>query len=493
MSSAPALTAVGRPQPNSVEAERAVLGAVMLEGAGSLRDLDELAIDDLMTPAHREILAAMRDLRARGVAVDLVTLEVEMRARGQLGRLDGGAAYLSALPGDAPCANLEHHVAIVRDLAARRRLIAAGADLASRAHGGDDPAEIIDETRAQLARIGSGRADVEIATISEITAAETEPLPPTISSGIGPLDAQLGGGLYGESIYVLPGPTGRGKSALAIQIASHVSTSTPVVVISTELRARQLVARVAAPILGRPWLELWRRLHLERDAITKALAGRRLVVVDGAIRRDVAPRQIADRVAQRMGERPLLVVDYLQDLTRRRGSALDDRRLAVAAQSDEIRQWALDTGGTAVIVSSAARTWGDSNGGDRQIRDYAHAAKESGDVDADAAAIIAVDIEPCPAGGVTTATLRVAKSRYHTPGEVRLEYLGALGLFRVPAGPVLTPLEREVIAAIKKGADSRNTIAKATGGARAKVLGAVASLIGRGVLTAGLELAEEAL
>ena len=470
-----------------------MLGAPLLEGAGALRDLDELTVDHFFLPVHREILEAMRAVRARGVAVDVLTLGEEMRTRDQIQRMEGGLTYLLSLQSAAPLGNLTHHVGILSDLAARRRLALAGADLAARAHRGDDPGEIIEETRSQLGRIASGRADVEIATVSEIAAAETKPLPPTISCGIGPLDAQLGGGLYGESIYVLPGPTGRGKSALAIQIASHVSTSTPVVVISTELRARQLVARVVAPILGRPWLELWRRLHLERDAITKALAGRRLVVVDGAVRRDVAPRQIADRVAQRMGERPLLVVDYLQDLTRRSGSALDDRRLAVAAMSDEIRQWALDTGGTAVIVSSAARTWGDSNGGDRQIRDYAHSAKESGDVDADAAAIIAVDIEPCPAGGVTSATLRVAKSRYHTPGEVRLEYLGALGLFRVPAGPVLTPLEREVIAAIRKGANSRNAIAKATGGKRATVLGAVSALVGRGVLTAGLELAEETL
>jgi replicative DNA helicase len=490
LSEAPALAVVGRPHPSSIEAERACLGAVMIEGAGALRDLDELAIDDLMTPAHREILAAMRDLRGRGVAVDLVTLEAEMRARGQMGRLDGGATYLVALAGDAPCANLKHHVGIVRDLAARRRLIAAGADLASRAHGGDDPGAIIDETRAQLARIGSGRADVEIATASEIAAAETEPLPPTISTGIGPLDAQLGGGLYGESIYVFPGATGRGKSGLVLQIGGHVSKTVPVLVISTELRARQIVARIAAQILGRAWLDLWKNLHHEQEAVREALADRRLVVVDGAIRRDIAPRQIADRVAQRTGQRPLMIVDYLQDLTRRRGSALDDRRLAVAATSDEIRQWALDTGGTALIVSSAARTWGDSTGGDRQLRDYAHSAKESGDVDADAAAIVAVDVEPCPPGGVTTATLRVAKSRYFTPGEVRLEYVGAMGLFRVPTGPVLTPLEREVVAAIKKGADSRNTIAKATGGGRAKVLGAVAALIGRGVLTDDLELAE---
>ena len=292
---------------------------------------------------------------------------------------------------------------------------------------------------------------------------------------------------------MLPGPTGRGKSALAIQIASHVSTSTPVVVISTELRARQLVARVVAPILGRPWLEPGGACTWNVTRSQRPLPG---VAWSSSTARSVETwpqgrSPIASPSEWGSARCSSSTICKTSPAGADRRSTI--RRLAVAAMSDEIRQWALDTGGTAVIVSSAARTWGDSNGGDRQIRDYAHSAKESGDVDADAAAIIAVDIEPCPAGGVTSATLRVAKSRYHTPGEVRLEYLGALGLFRVPAGPVLTPLEREVIAAIRKGANSRNAIAKATGGKRATVLGAVSALVGRGVLTAGLELAEETL
>jgi replicative DNA helicase len=492
MSSAPALTAVGRPQPSSIEAERACLGAVMLEGAGALRDLDELAIDDLLMPAHREILAAMRDLRARGSAVDVVTLVDELRTRGVLGKLEGGQLYISGLPSAAPVGNLAHHVAIVRDLAARRRLIASGYDLASRAHGGDDPAEIIDETRAQLARIGSGRADVEIRTVSEIALSVTEPLPDPISTGLSDLNTQLGGGFFPESEYAMPGPTGRGKTALAAQISMHVSLTQPVVYLTTELRAPQIVARVVAPILGRPWVTIWRQLHLERDAIARALADRKLIVVDGTRQRDLDPRRVADAAAQRFGRAPLLVIDYLQDLTRRRGSALDDRRLAVAAMSDVIRQWAVDTQGTALVVSSAARTWSTSDA-DRSTRDYASSTKESGDVDSDAAGIIFVDIEPCPPGGVATATLRVAKSRYFTPGEVRLEYVGALGLFRVPTGPALTPMEAAILAAVRAGAKTRTAIATEVGFRKAAVVKSIKDLVGRGVLNADLTLAEGGL
>jgi replicative DNA helicase len=336
------------------------------------------------------------------------------------------------------------------------------------------------EERARLVATG-------LMTVSEIALSETDPLPDPISTGLADLDIQLGGGFYPESEYVFPGPTGRGKSSLAAQIASAVSLFMPVVTITTELRARQMVARVAAPIMGRPWVQIWRHLHLEREAIARALSDRNLIIVDGTKQRDLDPRRIADQVAQRFGRAPMLVIDYLQDLTRRRGSALDDRRLAVAAMSDEIRQVVVDMSTTALVVSSAARSWSATDS-DRSTRDYASASKESGDVDSDAAGIIFVDIEPCPPGGTTTATLRVAKSRYYTPGEVRLQYEGALGIFRPAPGGILTPFEHEILAQVRAGKDTRSAIAKEIGGRRATVLTAIGSLVNRGVLTSDLTL-----
>src|SRR5215831_18510557 len=83
------------------------------------------------------------------------------------------------------------------------------------------------------------------------------PLPPALTTGLRELDRALGGGLRMESIGVLAGPTGRGKTGLAIQIARHVAAIQPVLYMTSELSARQVLARFAAQGLRRPWAAIY--------------------------------------------------------------------------------------------------------------------------------------------------------------------------------------------------------------------------------------------
>jgi replicative DNA helicase len=318
-------------------------------------------------------------------------------------------------------------------------------------------------------------------TIAEVLEREPDELPPPMSTGLDELNLALGGGIYGESLYLVAAPTGRGKSSLAYQIARHVSLDHEVTILTTELRARQVVCRLAAQTLGRSWLELWRQF--DREAMTNALSGHRIRIVDATASRDLSIREA-------IGGAELAVVDYIQDVARRR----DDRREmrhVVAAASDEIRMWALETGGAALVVSSAARTWGDSRAAaERVTRDYASAGKEAGELESDASAVIAVDIEPCPLGGVAPAILRIGKGRYSTAGEIRLEYVGALGLFRTPTGPVLSEFEAEVLDATGRGVRTGAAIARELGCRKDKALRVLRDLVKRRVLTPDFSLAE---
>ncbi len=505
MSAVPHIVAAQEPAirtpPHNIDAERSLLGSVFIKPAAFDQVAACVQVDDLFMPTNRLVFEAMLAVRNRQQPIDVITVGDELRTRDALARLDGGEAYLLALANAVPTAeNVLHYARIVREKAAQRRLIAICADVGVRAHQQEDAAIVIEDARRSLAQIQSRTTDWDIPTIAEVAAAQTEPLPDPISTGLAALDAQLGGGLFTESVYPMPGPTGRGKSGLALQIASHASLTMPVLYIGTELKPRQVQARVVAQILGRPWLELWRQAHVERDPIQSALEDRRLFVVDGAARRDASPCQLADRIAQRTGQVPLLVVDYLQKLARRRADGPDGYRFTVAAISDEIGMWTCDTGGTALVISSAANSWGDSAAGEREIRDFAASTKESGDVGFDAAALLFVDTGVCPPGGVTKATIKVAKNRYYTSGKIELEFDGAIGLFRpistgqtTPGSAVLTDLEQKILDAVKSGKfGTKTAIVDEVGGKRAEAFSAIKKLIERRVLTEDLRLGEEA-
>ena len=99
--------------PQNVEAEQAVLGAILIENDAILKAVEVLHEDDLYRDAHRAIFRAMLELNGRGEAIDLVTLTEYLKAQDKLEKV-GGAAYLAQLTEIIPtAANIRHHAGIV--------------------------------------------------------------------------------------------------------------------------------------------------------------------------------------------------------------------------------------------------------------------------------------------------------------------------------------------------------------------------------------------
>lgn len=300
------------------------------------------------------------------------------------------------------------------------------------------------------------------------------PQPPIISTGLSQLDELLGGGLESGSTYGLCAGTGHGKTGLAIRIASDISRHRSVVYFTSELPERQVLARVAAQVLRRPWREL-NRLTPEGGVslIRGALEGLRLRVIE--LRGGTDITGFLSRIADVDGEAPLLFLDYLQHAARRGNP--DDRRLAVAALSDTFASWARDVKSTAFIVSSVARAQyvRDEN---RPASGYVGSAKESGDIEFDASAIMFLDtvVDGVAPGAKTTARLHLAKSRFGTTGTIGLSFDGAIGLFTSDAAGAMTTGQREVIDAIRDGATTAADVAREVGRRKSDVLATIAVL-----------------
>src|SRR5581483_5424147 len=132
-----------REAPHSLEAERSVLGAVLIKPTALELVSAQLSGDDFFLPAHREIFDAMQALARRREPIDHVVLVNELRVRGSLPRLEGGEAYILELAAAVPTAeNADHYARIVREKADARGVLAAAADAMSQAYGGASAADL---------------------------------------------------------------------------------------------------------------------------------------------------------------------------------------------------------------------------------------------------------------------------------------------------------------------------------------------------------------
>ncbi len=302
----------------------------------------------------------------------------------------------------------------------------------------------------------------------------SKPLPSPILTPFSPLNDLLGGGLRG--VNVLAGPTGRGKSGLALHVARVTARTLPVCYFSTELSDRQALARIAAQELGRPWRPLYEGSAPTGIVVAHAMEPLKLRVV---VIRSVTELLDALRgIEEFEGQPPFVVLDYLQGLAR---NPDEDRRLAVGAVSDGITTWSRTTGGVVLAVSSIARA-SYFNTDTKGAADFVNAAKESGDIEFDASSVLFLDVAAPPLGGKSEGRLHVSKSRFGTVGTVGVIFDGPTGTFEEDAEGGLSIDQRAVLDAINEGAKTQDEIAKAAGVRKAKVGPALRALQDRGLI-----------
>ncbi|MFN7162841.1 MAG: DnaB-like helicase N-terminal domain-containing protein, partial [Fimbriimonadales bacterium] len=119
----------GTIQPHSTEAEMSVLGSVMLDRDALEKVAELLQVDDFYHPAHRVVCEVVYSLYERNIAVDLLTVQEELRRRGQLEEVGGLPALVNIIESVPTAANAEYYARIVQEKAVLRRLLRAAHEI----------------------------------------------------------------------------------------------------------------------------------------------------------------------------------------------------------------------------------------------------------------------------------------------------------------------------------------------------------------------------
>ena len=246
-----------RTPPHSTEAERSVLGAMLLNPDAVAAAVEILGedLDTFYVEAHRHVYEAVLELFRRNIPVDPTTLVEQLN---RLEALDaaGGPAYIADLAGAVPTsANVEHYARIVLDAALLRRLIAACTQVVGEAyHAEGDVDTLLDNAEAQIFAIAERKQFNPIYKVSTLLEAGIHRIEAQIrsstgitgvASGIPELDNLLSG-FQPSDMVVLAARPSVGKTALALNIAAHVANhlNRGVLMFTIEMSKEQLVQRL---------------------------------------------------------------------------------------------------------------------------------------------------------------------------------------------------------------------------------------------------------
>ena len=320
-------TVLERPLPHNIEAERSILGAVMLDNHALNAAVEKLRSEDFFLPQHRKIFEQMIQLGEKQQAIDTITLMEDLTRSGHL-ESAGGIAYLSQLADGLPrVTNVEHYARIVKEKAVLRSLIHSASAIQEQAlAAGDDADVILDRAESAIFQIAEDRVRAGLIGVKELVRENFERLERIFSegrriTGLGTgytdLDNQTAG-LQPSELIILAARPSMGKTALALNIAENVALrkSEPVAIFSLEMSKESLLLRMLASE-ARVDAHKFRTGHMNRDdwgKITGALSslGEAPLWIDDSASSTVLEMGAKARRLKRDRGLSLMIVDDLQ-------------------------------------------------------------------------------------------------------------------------------------------------------------------------------------
>jgi replicative DNA helicase len=425
--------------PANVEAERSILGAILLDNLAYNEAAEHLKAEDFSLDSHRRIFTRMVDLSESSRPIDMITLVEELDRRKELEAI-GDVGYISGLVDGVPDRpSIEHYIKIVRDKALLRGLIhAASAAIARASEQGDPAEEILNDAEAAIFQLSEKRIGRGFMGVQDIVKESFGSVDALLQRGqritglathYTDLDEMTSGFQRSDLIIIAARPS-MGKTAFAMNVAENASIEDQKVVgmFSLEMSREALLLRLLCS-RARVDSHKMRTGSLWRDDMTKVVHAMEQLA-QAPIFIDDTPgislsemRAKARRLQQAQGKLDLIIVDYLQ-LMSGGGRRYENRTQEVSAISRGLKALAKELAVPVIALSQLSRA-PESRGGDHrpQLSDL----RESGSIEQDADVVAFIFREevykqddPDLQG---KAELIIAKQRNGPTGRVNLAFL----------------------------------------------------------------------
>ncbi len=427
--------------PNSLEAEQALLGCVLLDNDAQMEIFSKVDVEDFYSEAHKNIYDSMIKIYNKSIPVDFVTLTNQLEVDKKL-EVIGGIDYISFLTNVVPSsANYTYYLNIVKNSSVRRHLISSAQEIITNAFDSEDGAsamqaaekKIFDlsqkDTQSELEHVGKpgGTLANVLKQLSEL--AENKGKMRGIPTGYKDFDA-ITNGLQKSDLILLAARPGVGKTSFAMNIAVNaaVNENKKVAIFALEMSREQLMQRALSSLAkvnlahvlrgsmdGEEWKRIW--------TAEKKLAQSGIYVDDSSM---ITPFEIISKCRKlKMTEGlDLIVIDYLQLMTMGKATR-DSRNQEVSDITRTLKIAAKELNVPIILLSQLSRAVEIREDHRPVLSDL----RDSGSIEQDADIVLFLynpekynDVQTEDEPG--TVYLLISKHRSGSTGEVKLKWVG---------------------------------------------------------------------
>ena len=313
--------------PQSVEAEEAVLGAILVNPLSLGRIVETLKPESFYKPAHRLIYAAALEMFRKNDPIDIVTISQYLMDKDELENA-GGRAYINELAMNVvTTANIEYYAKIIREKEIKRALINAGSEIVNTAYENEDTDIVLDNAQKMIFNIAASKDTTDLVCIQDLVVSSYEMIEKRfnnkdelagVTTGFYDLD-NITSGLHKSDLIILAARPAMGKTAFALNLAQNVALKgkKAVAIFSLEMPKQQLVSRMLCAEAevdsqrvktGNLQPKDWEKLV---DGMTK-LSEAKIYIDDTAGVTSTDVKAKCRRLMMEEKELGLIVIDYLQ-------------------------------------------------------------------------------------------------------------------------------------------------------------------------------------
>ncbi len=381
--------------PNNIEAEESVLGACFLSKYALQKASETLQPESFFYEKNSKIFSCMMDLNDQKTPLDLTTVTSYLNNRNELNDI-GGVEYLTEVLNFVPTAsNVDYYIKIVEETALLRRLIQTATEIAEEGYRTDETVnDILDNSEKKILNIVKGRKASEFRSIKDVlakTQSDLERLSENkgeitgLSTGWYDLD-KLTTGLHANEFIIIAARPAMGKTAFALNLATHVAMSQEksVAVFNLEMSAEQLAMRILSSLGQLEGFKLrtgnlmnndWKRIN----EASSRLSGTNLVIDDTPGITIGEIRAKCRRLASSEKGLSLVIIDYLQLISGGKNYGTN-RQQEVSDISRSLKTLAMELNLPVIALSQLSR----SVEGREDKRPLMSDLRESGSIEQDA-------------------------------------------------------------------------------------------------------------